>query len=69
MSSERTEKINEMIIRSVHLEANGWQITWKHKCEHCGKPNTFPVYSTLVNCGHCASDFVMDEPTLLQSKG
>ncbi len=66
--NKKTEKLHELIIQSVHLESQGWKVTWKHNCELCGKPNSFPKYATFVECGYCKKEFVMVDPKLLQSK-
>jgi len=55
-----------LMIRQVMYEQKGWKVYWKQKCDHCGVSNTFEKYCTMVICGKCNKDYVMDNPKLLQ---
>ena len=62
------EKITTLIIRSVHLEHKGWKIFWKQNCDNCKKPNKFPRYCAMVRCIHCNTEYILDDPKLIQTR-
>ena len=63
-----SHELGVLMIRSVVYERRGWKVLWKQQCDHCGTGNTFENYCTMVICGRCDKEFVMDDPRLLQIK-
>ena len=57
-------KLELLLIQSVQLEEKGWIVKFVQKCKHCGTPNSFCRYRSMVKCGKCKKDYHMDDPKL-----
>lgn len=58
--------IGVMMIQEVMYKHAGWKVYWKQQCPNCGVSNNFEKYRTLVICGKCNTEYVMDNPTFLK---
>ena len=56
--------IEQLLVRSVRLEGQGWNVKFTQKCTNCNTPNSVNIYNVMIECGKCKQSFIMDAPIL-----